>query len=600
MTYLNDKKHKLQMHKSMTIKVGGALLLKIRKKLIHLSLLSLSLAFSVPSVYALSATDIYQHLNEIYPSYSGITYTKPTNNYLSSQWLIQTPNIWGKNMSTYNLGFNPSSGNSVDPEFYMPTCKTSDDCNGYSVCSAPNYTTDIKGNKKSLCTVPADTILSSIYRVITSANKSVDILTLQPMDVLLSSFSREAFTATITNALISLAKKTIQTGDSIQVRFMQGSLTPITSKKTHHNATEESQRLYALKLSQHIYLWNLVSALPKGNHLNISVASMRSCEKGFMPCGNNDKQKDIILNFAFNHGKIMTVDNKTLMVGGHNLWGQDYLQKNPVNDLSIKISGPIAIGATKYANTMWDYTCKNHGFLSNLFYSYKNGKYSTTCLPDISTEQKLTSQKSGDIQVSAMSVSKLNNGVLGDDADQSEIARVYAFNSATKSIKISQQGLFQVGIGDFIRKPILHSVMTKDGTVMQALVNAIARGVSVDIVTSTVGGFTYTSYVYLKYIRHYVNDLLTSKHIMNPKQVVDTLNKNLHLGNISYNGKPNNVKSHDKLWIVDDHIFYIGSHNIYPSSLQQFGVIIDSKAATKLLEEKVWKPLWKNRVKYAR
>jgi phosphatidylserine/phosphatidylglycerophosphate/cardiolipin synthase-like enzyme len=325
---------------------------------------------------------------------------------------------------------------------------------------------------------------------------------------------------------------------------------------------------------------------------------MRSCEKGFMPCGNNDKQKDIILNFAYNHGKIITVDNKTLMVGGHNLWGQDYLQKKPVNDLSIKISGPIAIGATKYANTMWDYTCKNHGFLSNLFYSYKNGKYSTTCLPDISTEQKLTSQKSGDIQVSAMSVSKLNNGVLGDDADQSEIARVYAFNSATKSIKISQQALFQIGIGDYIRRPILHPIMTKDGTVMQALANAITKGVSVYIVTSSLGGTEYTSYVDLKYIRNYMSNLLISKHNLTPKQVAHILNKNLHLGVISYDGNEMHDQSHNKVWIVDDHIFYNGSHNIYPSSLQQFGVIIDSKAATKLLEDKLWNPLWENSLKY--
>ncbi len=582
----------------MTVKVVEPLLLSIRKKLIPLSLLSLPLAFSVPSVYALSATDIYQHLNETYPSYSGITYTKPSNNYLSSQWLIQTPNVWGKNMSTYNLGVIPSSGNSVDPEFYMPTCKTSDDCNGYRVCSTPNYTTDIKGNKKSLCTVPADTILSSVYRVITSAQKSVDILTLQPMSMVHSSFSSEAFTATITNALISLAKKTIKTGDSIQIRFMQGSFGPITTKETQPNVTAERQRLHALKWSQHIYLSHIVAALPKGNHLNISVGSMRSCENGVKPCGNHEEQKDIYLNFAWNHGKIITVDNQTVMFGGHNLWGNDYLQKKPVNDLSIEISGPVAIAATKYANTMWDYTCKNHGLISNLFYSYKNGAYSTACLPDISTEQKFTSQKSGDIPVSAMSVSKLNNGVLGDDADQSEIARVYAFNSATKSIKISQQALFQIGIGDYIRRPILHPIMTKDGTVMQALANAITKGVSVYIVTSSLGGTEYTSYVDLKYIRNYMSNLLISKHNLTPKQVAHILNKNLHLGVISYDGNEMHDQSHNKVWIVDDHIFYNGSHNIYPSSLQQFGVIIDSKAATKLLEDKLWNPLWENSLKY--
>ena len=42
-----------------------------------------------------------------------------------------------------------------------------------------------------------------------------------------------------------------------------------------------------------------------------------------------------------------------------------------------------------------------------------------------------------------MLISKLNNGVgIGDDADQSEIARVFALKNATHSIKISQQVLF--------------------------------------------------------------------------------------------------------------------------------------------------------------
>lgn len=42
-----------------------------------------------------------------------------------------------------------------------------------------------------------------------------------------------------------------------------------------------------------------------------------------------------------------------------------------------------------------------------------------------------------------MFISKLNNGVdIGDDADQSEIERVFALKNSTRSIKISQQALF--------------------------------------------------------------------------------------------------------------------------------------------------------------
>ncbi|WP_375359508.1 hypothetical protein [Candidatus Tisiphia endosymbiont of Neophilaenus lineatus] len=29
-----------------------------------------------------------------------------------------------------------------------------------------------------------------------------------------------------------------------------------------------------------------------------------------------------------------------------------------------------------------------------------------------------------------------------------------------------------------------------------------------------------------------------------------------------------NARSHNKFWIVDDKVFYFGSHNFYPTSLQ--------------------------------
>lgn len=45
--------------------------------------------------------------------------------------------------------------------------------------------------------------------------------------------------------------------------------------------------------------------------------------------------------------------------------------------------------------------------------------------------------------------------------------------------------------------------------------------------------------------------------------------------------------------MVDDKIFYLGSHNFYPSSLQQFGIIIDSSEAVKSLIESYWNPMWK-------
>ena len=548
---------------------------------------------------ALEIQNIYQHLNSAYPQYNQITFSKPTTNILTGNWLIQSPNIWGKQIAVYNKSFEPTGSNKIDPEFDMPTCKTNNDCQGYAICQQPDYTLNIHKQKKSLCTTSADQILQNIYSAITSAQHSVDITTLQPAHFFESSFTTQAFTATITNALIVLAEKTLKTHTPIQVRFIQGTYLPITE---NNSLKQQQAELKQLAISQNEYLKKLVSALPKGNKLEISVASMRSCESGVINCGNEDQQHDPYLDFAWNHGKIIDIDNHILITGGHNLWGQDYLQTNPVNDLSIEISGPIATGATTYANTIWNYVCRNKGILANLYETYKDGKISETCLPNIdpTLDSHVKTQKIDDnsLSVSAMYVSKLNNNVLADDADQSELARVYAFNNAQHIIKISQQALFAKGVGDVVDRPILHPLNTKDGTVMQALANAIYKHVSVYIVTSTLGGSGYSSNVSLEYIWKYLLNQLVTQHKIDSSTASSLLRTYLHLGDIAYNSAENEDKSHDKLWIVDDKLFYIGSHNIYPSSLQQFGIIIESAAATAAMEQALWDPIWQYSHKY--
>ncbi|WP_425319535.1 hypothetical protein [Candidatus Coxiella mudrowiae] len=35
--------------------------------------------------------------------------------------------------------------------------------------------------------------------------------------------------------------------------------------------------------------------------------------------------------------------------------------------------------------------------------------------------------------------------------------------------------------------------------------------------------------------------------------------------------------NHAKIWVVDDRLFYVSSHNLYPSNLQEFGYVINNK-----------------------
>lgn len=545
---------------------------------------------------------IYQHLQTVangkFKKYENITYAAPTSNQLD---IIQTPAIWGLDINTYNQGFTPLHGNKIDSEFGVPTCKTNADCQGYSTCQEPDFTTDLNGNKRKLCLTPAYKLLDKIYQTIVSTKHSLDLTTLQPTNAIQSSFSTSAFTATIQHAIAQLALKSVNYPNPIQIRFLQGSFLPYTVTK-NSNILLKQQQLKNLVQLQSIYLNKLTSDLPKNNKLIITLGTMRSCLLSHN-CGNENKQQNLIFNFAFNHGKIIDVDNSTLITGGHNLLGEDYLQKDPVNDLSVRLQGPVVNGATIYVNSLWHYLC-NHRYhnASNLIVTYQNGQISlfpktcpATVNPNETTKQNTFSSRFSNITV--MPICKLNNGVgVGDDADQSEPARVFAFSQAQHSIKISQQAVFYKGIGG----TMLHPLNTVDGTVMQALASAIMRGVDVYIVTSNFypNSSSYSPHYHLHDIYNYLLTLLKNAGI-DPTTAQAQLNTYLHLGYISYaNGVQVHARSHNKFWMVDDKVFYVGSHNIYPSSLQQFGVIIDSPIAANYINSTLWQPLWQNAIHF--
>ena len=52
------------------------------------------------------------------------------------------------------------------------------------------------------------------------------------------------------------------------------------------------------------------------------------------------------------------------------------------------------------------------------------------------------------------------------------------------------------------------------------------------------------------------------------------------------------IANHSKLWMVDDRVFYIGSDNMYPVNLQEFGYIVGDSKAVDTMIESYWTPLW--------
>ncbi|MCC8398680.1 MAG: hypothetical protein LN569_05295 [Rickettsia endosymbiont of Labidopullus appendiculatus] len=519
----------------------------------------------------ISIDDIYKHLLTTFPQYNNITYNKPSTNYfVPNHWLLQTPNIWGTSVEKYNQGFVPVGDNIIDKQFFVPTCRTQSDCLGVSVCRMAQFTLD---NRK-LCLTNAHDILENIYSTIIKADSSVDITTLGRPFV-----STDAFTSMLKNAITTLGYKTLNSSYPIRIRLLYGTYSEIPSTFIKD------------------YLLNITANLPTKNKLIVSVTSVRSCMFK-SNCGNEDVQHDVVLDFAWNHGKVIVVDKNILITGGENLWGDDYLETRPANDSSIKIFGAVANGATIYANILWDYVRHNPGLVVNHCYTYKDGAILGKCaqLFKVDTEFNNNSLRHlNDLNVQAMFISKLNNGVgLGNDADQSELARVFALKNATSSIKVSQHAIFAKRFDELLQHKLLAPINTINGNVMQAIAYAIYyNSVDTYIIVSKLTTVDSTN-VSLQYLYNCILNIILSKFHVERKIAVKKLNQHLHLAYMSYNNTvDNHVKSHNKFWMVDDKIFYLGSHNFYPSSLQQFGIIIDSSEAAKSLIESYWNPMWK-------
>jgi hypothetical protein len=52
------------------------------------------------------------------------------------------------------------------------------------------------------------------------------------------------------------------------------------------------------------------------------------------------------------------------------------------------------------------------------------------------------------------------------------------------------------------------------------------------------------------------------------------------------------IINHAKFWMVDDLAFHVGSDNLYPHNLQEFGYVVESAALAREALAAYWEPLW--------
>jgi len=391
-------------------------------------------------------------------------------------------------------------------------------------------------------------VADRVARLVASAEHFVDITTLSP-------FPTGRFESAIVTGLHHLA----QSGRPVTVRYLAGWYPGPNGGR----------------LAQSEYLQKVIQGL-KGipnSKLKIYAGAMQ------------------VNVTTWNHAKIVAVDGQRAMTGGQNLWDEDYLQVYPAHDLSLHLNGSSAFAMHTFADVLWDSVCKYT--LPSWKAAYWEAGWNDVKTGCLARSGVVQTRGPGNLRV-------LNAGRLGglvwpsDRGNAADVAFLLAFRSSRSTIRIAQQDLGQ-SFG--ITWMFWEAGMTE---IAQALVRRqhVYIVLSSDNAQAGPGGAKYWAGVPLTGTADRIrSDVARQPGAPTGKDLIDLLCSNLHLAPIRFGPSdqwPNGFKiaNHSKFWMVDDRLFYVGSENLYPSDLQEYGVILNDAGAAAQMKQEYWDKLW--------
>lgn len=298
---------------------------------------------------------------------------------------------------------------------------------------------------------------------------------------------------------------------------------------------------------------------------------------------------------SWNHAKIIAADGRRAIVGGHNLWHDDYLSFAPVHDVSAMIEGQAAGEAHRFLDHLWQWATEHSAnpsdgaFCHTTCWASGRISHEPASLPTPLPQQGGSAAPGG---IPALALGRLGIGVVADAKVANAAAAVPAvlFAQARSSIRLSQQdfGLMIDGV-NYWRDDIVDALV--------AALTASDRSVDVSLVLSEVGaevavGGTYsfgTTYAdVIGKMRAAIGDRpVTGRMRLAPLRCGERGERWQH------DGRELMFANHAKVWIVDDRLVHVGSDNIYPHGLQEFGYVIDSEETARDVITRYWEPLWR-------
>lgn len=393
-------------------------------------------------------------------------------------------------------------------------------------------------------------LIDGMTDVMGGTSEFLDIASLEP-------FASGRFEELLTAGLPALARS----GNRLTVRILFGS---------HLLSPESNGSLEA-------FLGRITARIPAATPgFRVVVGRMATAIQGTAP--------------SWNHAKIMASDGRRAVVGGHNLWSADYFGFAPVHDLSAWITGPGAAEAHRFLDRLWAWMELNASTpspdASSFSVGWESGRRVPGMLPGMSPQGAAHSAGT-----SALFLARLGSGVVPDPRLANAVMRVPsdAFRRATRSIRLSQMDLAFGYQGKSYWAP----------EILQSLADALThadRRVEIQIALSEPGGVSgsgcpYSWGITLSEVLEQIRLCVAGRTVTGTLRIAP-LRFSPSGDSWEHGDRKVLITNHSKLWMVDDRLFYIGSDNLYPHNLQEFGYVVESSTLAGTVLEDYWEPLW--------
>jgi phosphatidylserine/phosphatidylglycerophosphate/cardiolipin synthase-like enzyme len=294
---------------------------------------------------------------------------------------------------------------------------------------------------------------------------------------------------------------------------------------------------------------------------------------------------------AFNHAKIVAVDDDKLLVGGINFVHHDYQSlEEPVHDVAVKITRPqVAYMGHNYLSRLVESGKPKYGqiFSGGEAQDYLSAEFSHLFQAAFTLENTLNTTLTAnplDEEGYMLGVGKLQGGTGNENIGKQAMFAMLA--NAQQQIDVAQQSI------GFIPGKHQGKFTDTGDEFCRMIAQALKRGVRVNIILSgreNMGDF----------INHISQPALT-QYIKNVGELTDVqldlltirAAKNRFDRQGSSAGK---TRLHAKAIIVDEQMVYLGSQNLYYDNHAEFGVIIHNKAFAQRFKQQFWQGLWPNK-----